>query len=284
MASKYEIWAPLSDLESDDRYLYHYTKIDTCFKILYYQTLQFSSIGCTNDIFEQKPKVCYASDDMKMQQKFDKLQRALKERRTQMQLLCFSRDLPKQHCTVRDEADVIGRGFALPRMWAQYAQNNQGVCLIINKDILMEQLEKKKIKCWAHPVEYCDAYKVYPLTDCDINDLEQNWDNPSVLKNNEYVRLNYFSKLKDWESEREYRIVASCANDANIPIKVGNLYDYLEGVIVGQNCDEVYCYLLKALCDPKQILVRKIYFDYTITSIHDVCMKKERGVRNVFEA
>ena len=96
MASKYEIWAPLSDLESDDRYLYHYTKIDSCLKILYYQTLQFSSISRTNDLFEQKPKISYVSKDMNMQKKFAKVQKALKERRTKMQLLCFSHDPPKK--------------------------------------------------------------------------------------------------------------------------------------------------------------------------------------------
>lgn len=283
MASKYEIWAPLSDLESDDRYLYHYTKIDTCFKILYYETLQFSSISCTNDIFEQKPKISLSSDDMKLQEKYYEVLMALEKRRRKTQLLCFSRDAPKlkKDDVHRDEADVTGRGFALPRMWAQYAQNNQGVCLIINKSRLIGQLRNQKIKFWEGNVEYSDSFESFPLEKHDLIDLERNMKNPNVLSNSKYRKLNYFSKLKDWESEREYRIVTYSEKEA--PIIVGSLFDYLEGVIVGQNCDEIYSYLLMTLCKPQNKLVRKIFFDYTITSILDVCLQNERSDYNAFE-
>lgn len=276
MASKYEIWAPLSDLESKNRYLYHYTKIDTCLKILYSETLQFSSISSTNDIFEQKPKIKFKSKNKEMLEKFIKVQSALKERRTKMQLLCFSKDSDENVTSPKDEADVRGRGFALPRMWAQYAENNQGVCLIINKSRLLQQLQKEKIEFWEHEVNYCDSFEVFPLEECDIINMEKNLNNPSVMSNSKYLELNYFSKLKDWESEREYRIATYCEGNEPHPIRVGHLFNYLEGVIVGQNCEEVYAFLLEELCRPNGKLVRKIFFDYTITSVLEVCIQNER--------
>lgn len=277
MASNFEIWTPLSELKSRDRYLYHYTTIENCFKILYYKTLQFSSFSITNDILEQKPKVCYSSMDVNMQEKYRKVKNMLLGRRKKMQLLCFSQDIQKGANTAT-EADVTGRGFALPRMWAQYASKNQGVCLIINKKSMINQLKKLKISFYEKKVKYCDALKVYPLDDKDVNDLEKNIENPFVLKNNDYIDANYFTKLKDWENEQEYRIAAF----GNKTIKIENLFGFLEGIVIGANCDEVYGYLLSKLCSNHKIQVRKIFYDYTITSIVNLHFS-ERNDFNAFE-
>ena len=97
----------------------------------------------------------------------------MKKQNEHMQLLCFSMDKEKQVVykgiayTKEDERffiDMSGRGFALPRMWSQYADNNCGVCLVIDKGKFENELAKRydivKIHCGR--VDYQDEYSFPP--------------------------------------------------------------------------------------------------------------------------
>ena len=118
------IWAPLKKIDNK-KYLYHYTSVEKAIKIIFYETLQFSNIKNTNDIFEQKPKLSFTKDvdeDHDLIKKEKVIEEYFNKHRHKIQILCFSQDdrrVSTENTLKKDlqRASVIGRGFALPRMW-----------------------------------------------------------------------------------------------------------------------------------------------------------------------
>ena len=139
----FRIWLPLDDVEKG-RYLYHYTTYSAAIKILFYQTLRFSRLCRTNDAFEQRPKIKCYNDEIELAKMFRLTKKLFQRQQDNIRLLCFSMDPDiddfrneyqemKQYLS-KDQIrqNVNGRGFALPRMWAQYAGNNTGICLVFD--------------------------------------------------------------------------------------------------------------------------------------------------------
>lgn len=123
-------WFTVFDEEFDsDKYLYHYTEFSKAFKILDGNCLKFSKINRTNDTLESKLKICF---DKTNDNGFDYFQLSNLVQlfheicSYNLQLLCFSMDKKCKNNNV-DEltkySDYSGRGFAMPRMWAQYSNN-----------------------------------------------------------------------------------------------------------------------------------------------------------------
>lgn len=147
-------WRPVNEIKKNqdqnqdqDQYLYHYTTMEKAYSILCSNELWFSELTSTNDIFEQKVKISF--NDVKKPHngtdayqtiiaKIKEVRKYMDKSREKIKLLCFSRDLefsdeqkeaynglqasiPHDYSAI----NVIGRGFSLPRMWAQYASNNK---------------------------------------------------------------------------------------------------------------------------------------------------------------
>lgn len=280
----YKVWAPLEKIDRK-KYLYHYTSIEKAIKILYYETLQFSSITTTNDIFEQKPKLSFEDSDIEISIKAKKIQNYFNKQRNRVKILCFSQDNQK---IIKDEnlpkdkqlANVIGRGFALPRMWAQYASNSEGVCFIINKEKLLRQLSIQEIDFIDRKVEYVKNYSTLKMNSDEITLLCKKIDSKScdviseMIKNNfKYVKFNYFTKLDDWKTENEYRIIIISNEDSEKDtVKINNLFSFLEGIVIGYNINDENRFILKKIVEERKnnFIIRQIYFDNTITSIQDI--------------
>lgn len=131
--SKVNLWLTQFDPEFNrNMFLYHYTSFENACKILYDESLRFSSLSRSNDTLESKPKIKAKNinneqDLKRIFEHFDKINKS------QIQLLCFSKDLSIEINQINPSKiydDYTGRGFALPRMWAQYGHNNSGVSII----------------------------------------------------------------------------------------------------------------------------------------------------------
>lgn len=281
MMNDLSIWAPLNKIDRN-KYLYHYTSIEKAFKILYYKKLRFSPITSTNDIFEQKAKLLFNNYDSDTHKKITKIRNYFDEQRNRVRILCFSQDTqevpdkPSDFPEDYENANVIGRGLALPRMWAQYSANNSGVCFIFNKQKLINSIKAQGLIFLANKVQYVDNYANNQLKKEDIQQLYkkivQEYNNvflEMIRKNNDFLIYNFFTKLNDWESENEYRIMTYiCDKDSNTKVEIDELYKFLEGVVVGQNIADENCVILNKLT--KDVKIRKIYFDNHITSIQDI--------------
>ena len=103
-------------LMEGDNLLYHFTTAEALFKILKQMRIRLSTFDNLNDLNEVD--MCCKSTDGG----FDliKLREYIK---TKGRLISFSQ---KRKPTYRSTIN-------LPRMWAQYANNCEGVCIVINK-------------------------------------------------------------------------------------------------------------------------------------------------------
>lgn len=121
-------------------YLYHFTSVEKATLILDGDSLKFSKITNMNDTLEAKPKMnLFGIDSTKnLHDIFNCINEINKK---YIQLLCFTTDTDIELQTESDKIrynDYTGRGFTLPRMWAQYANNNDGVCFIFDKKKILD--------------------------------------------------------------------------------------------------------------------------------------------------
>ena len=118
------------------KFLYHYTKLETAKeKILAEGKLRFSRLWETNDPKEKRDwEFGMGSNENADLGKYNlsslsgQLSEGIKKN---THILCFCQDA--DGLTGDHLKDIFLRGFARPRMWAQYGGNHQGVCLVFEK-------------------------------------------------------------------------------------------------------------------------------------------------------
>ena len=248
-----DIWYGLQD---QNRFVYHYSSSSTLADyILPTGKLRFSRFEKVNDPRESKewtfsylsltglelgPAVTHPIGV--------KLQKALKHL---WRVGCFSSDPYEALVTKQREdrgEDIIGapyeRGHSRPRMWAQYAENYMGACLVFDKAELDSEIRS---------VAASDGLKVY--------DGLVEYRNPAVLPNigkpsalmislDEIQQLEFdrfvdvhverwwkelfLVKPRDWEQEREFRwLVTGDEEDFFVDI-----HKSLLGIIMGDRFPE----------------------------------------------
>ncbi|WP_285958930.1 DUF2971 domain-containing protein [Thomasclavelia spiroformis] len=287
-----DVWQTLFAKGFDDKkYLYHYTNIDKAIKIIHSNSLRFSSISTTNDTSEQKIKIHFPKNDTLNEELYNEKVKVisdyLKKHHPQFHLLCFSTDTKlteKEKRSLMEKMserklyyDVTGRGFALPRMWAQYASNNEGVCFVINKEKLMKQIMSKVEVYKYQNVRYKKAFDNYILSKEKIDSLykkiSSNANGSMTLvnlfqKDDDFVKYNYFEKLDDWKNEQEFRILAYI-DDPEYIMSIDDFNTYIEGVVIGEKIDPAYEKVIRKLISEicKECSVKKITFENYICRI-----------------
>lgn len=261
MKNQHFVWLTLFDeqLFNPRKYLYHYTDINKATKIIYNGSLKFSKISNTNDTLESKPRI---GDDKKYSNCIEQFKEL---NRNYVQLLCFSMDsivdLKKIKFEVTDKiryTDFSGRGFALPRMWAQYANNNSGVCLIFDRKLLTDLIENQLGTNFivGESIKYISQFDEYPFATQreqiianllnDVKNLKSKPITSHFLKTHlEFIKYNYFSKLDDWAAEKEFRFLAYGKKEYFI----NNILDSLVGVVIGEKTEDSDLEILKFLVD-----------------------------------
>ena len=248
-------------------YLYHYSSFEKATKILFNDNLRFSNIYHLNDTTEYKPKIIFSKDN----EVNNKIYERCLEINKHIKICCFTQDTQKIHKFKKQNnmyfIDYTGRGFALPRMWAQYAANNKGVCFILNKVLLKEEIGKKFQIINEGPIIYVERYKCFCFTAQAVSDfnnqiLSRTTSDSSVAKKffdkyPDYITQNYFTKLLDWSNENEYRIALFSPDGENLAIN--NFSRFLEGIIIGENIDATDEAILNKILK-KHIPIKKIAF------------------------
>ena len=218
----------------------------------------FGKLSNANDTTESKIRLSFdVSTDILSKAYLKKCQAItdyLKDNKEGFQLLCFSMDTRVSSKMRREylkrisenEAyyDVYGRGFALPRMWAQYAHNHNGVCFVFSKEKLIEKIKSERSFCEAHEVNYSDVVSTYHIKAKQVDSLydkiklDSNGNLPYLteMKNNDFLKYNFFSKFSDWSNEQEYRIIIYSYKSERQ--KILKLSDAIEGIVIGERMDE----------------------------------------------
>lgn len=286
-----EVWQTLFHNKFDtQKYLYHYTSFDKALKIINSNKLLFSSITNTNDTTESKLKISFDKPDQMTDAEFDLAREMVlnyfNSFSASFKLMCFSMDsvLPSKYYNgnvynnIKDQYyDYSGRGFALPRMWAQYANNNTGVCFIFNKQSILEKLSSIA-RHYEFPVSYkpfTQRYKIAPSSFRTLYEKISHDGNGNltfydyVIRSNkrmpQYIEYNYFTKLDDWANEQEYRILALVDDEKAIPY-IDKISSSVEGIVLAEKIDESSENVIRCFSKSKRFTkdtadIKKVKFD-----------------------
>lgn len=204
-------------LRDNNRYVYHYTDAEKALNyILKDRTLLLNNFTATNDPKESKEwnmipfttQQCgtdaFANSKLHMQ--------VSAKLKSSAYLSCFCSDA--SDLTGDHTIDILKRGLARPRMWAQYADRHRGFCIVFEREILLkkikEQFPERTVlhgrvnyidRSWANRLDP-HAFRIeYDLL------LKVGLDEYCHLHINQYAEELYFDKLRDWRDEHEWRIV-----------------------------------------------------------------------------
>ena len=106
---------------------------------------------------------------------------------------------------VHDEPLIEGTSH--PRMWSQYANNNKGVCLILNREKILNECNKSFSDDLFKIGNIQYVYSKLPPLECE-SEIEKNCkrlDAEQIVK--KYYQELLLTKHSDWEHEYETRLL-----------------------------------------------------------------------------
>jgi hypothetical protein len=254
----------------------HYTKAKTALKILSTKKLRIGQFKFTNDPRESKERNAVigwvAPTSFSTDPNHDEIISRVRKEADRIaweewKVLCFTLHRPQK--TVRHPVDEVynhsvRHGYSRPRMWAQYAENHIGVCLIFDANKLNKNIhEQLGPRCRIYQGRVSYIYR--PL----ISD-------PIMLKNIqgditkeilvEELRSYYFASYKgkflakhpDWRDETEYRWLLHSPENANIYVSIENA---IKAVLVGVNFPKTSEPRLIKYCKELRVSVGKMEWD-----------------------
>lgn len=204
-------------IESADQYLYHYTRPSTLLEwILPTKQLRMASITSTNDPRESKDwRFGFHTNSTfgaTQGPQFAALEReATLIAKSCCKVICFTRDAPEATGFALNR--VFDRGYCKPRMWAQYAENHRGACLVFDAPRLRSALMDSVIDhqdLFEGDVKYHNQSVARPLAGnpfiLDFDGIQSRGMNSIVQHHiRHYWKPLFFEKLLDWRDEYEYR-------------------------------------------------------------------------------
>ncbi|MBP2630345.1 MAG: hypothetical protein H6Q70_973 [Firmicutes bacterium] len=225
--------------EVTEQYLYHYTTLEIAIeKILYAGKLRLSPFEQTNDPRESQGwglSSKFGSDFYYPLAQF--IQLVNEDRLKRCKVLCLTQD-DMEH----NRLGYGRRGFARARMWAQYASNHRGICLVFDTkqlDIEIKRTLASKGKLYKGVVKYTDSIdEVETASTFKLEELlpEQM---ETIVKHHidKYANTMFFSKNRDWQDETEYRYVLYSDDQEYqfIPIDL-----ILRGLVLGVDFPQAY--------------------------------------------
>ncbi|USK48858.1 DUF2971 domain-containing protein [Bacillus sp. CMF12] len=230
-----------------NQYLYHYTSYSTAIEhILTNQTLRFSPYTRTNDPRESKkwafgltcPTVLPSNDEITSIQ--EEMNRTLKEN---TKVLCFAKDTP-QYDDYYSSGIYGGRGFAHPRMWAQYAGNHKGICFMFDKFKLATRIAERfslEGEVYHGEVSYGSWTPAHLLAFNSLNYDEIKAQGIETYARRHFIKYKkelFFEKMSDWKDECEYRWTLFL--NKNTEYEDFHFEDALSSIIIGVDFPQAY--------------------------------------------
>ena len=171
-----------------DGTLFHFTSWKNFQLIMNALSFLPSSFGNLNDLNEANV------NNMNMTENFMVMYDAEKYIKERCHLLCFSQNY---------EINGIGQeGSNHPAMWAHYAENSDGVCIVIDKE---KFIKTNRQILDTHYYQFEDvSYSI--INTLDDEEIDYKVETPEEFIKNNWKGL-FFLKHKDWENEDEHRLL-----------------------------------------------------------------------------
>jgi hypothetical protein len=264
----------------------HYTKLKVALeKILPSKKLRLGQMGVTNDPRESKPwtfPIPYTKDsevnpicNQNVLKALDEVNRVMKE---EWKVLCFTLDRSNPDKISEDPIEItyaqyFDPEYARPRMWAQYAENHTGVCLLFDREKLDQNLQRElgerceifQGEVVYDPIRYMALSIIPPLPRNLLNDIKDLSPEDAARK---YVLEHYQSlflrKHPDWGSETEYRwLIHSLGNQEEYV----SIEGAMKAILVGADFPKVYEPSLRSLCEGLKIPAGRINWESGIPKV-----------------
>lgn len=239
----------MSDLNNPNALLAHYTRAETAFaQILRTKQLLMNPYSKMRDPFENKrPHFRAASawgDDAEAQNKmFWAIQREVSYSRDVYCLLSLTRGDDRPAVDPRDQ--MFRCPWSRARMWEQYAENHAGVCLLFDRDELLDTLRRELGGKGAY-YEGEVKYTLGGFATSEGGSVMLDQFNEATLAEDVAIHVQrhyedfFFLKTEDWATEFEYRFVWEAA-EPPVPPSVPHFVpfrDSLRYVVVGEKFSE----------------------------------------------
>jgi hypothetical protein len=202
-----------------NQYVYHYTQWDRLLDIS--ETgFRLSALSKFNDPRESQAwTLDLELSDRSSAVVMHELESAVADIRSRIRVGAFARDEPYGAVLYQGR-----RGFARPRMWAQYAGNHTGVCIVFDRTALDGSV-RRRYPAGGNSWTRDDAVRYVEIASQDPAFEKLIISGGSVLRCVESLFMSnqgeiFFVKHKDWADEYEYRWVhyaADISEDAEGP-------------------------------------------------------------------
>jgi hypothetical protein len=237
-------------LQNAERYVYHYTSSQTLTEhILPTGRLRFSRFETVNDPRESKEWafnfIRYSSaHDAHVEEISESFNHHLKR---DWRIGCFVSDTDEAVATPQRELqrhDVINapyqRGHSRPAMWWHYGDKYRGACIVFDRmalDAAVRTAPNVSQQIFCDRVEYRNPSPITsPFGSAGVLDIdcesvrEFGVDEAAKRHLKQHAKMLLFTKLRDWEPEREFRWAVSVDSDEDHFIDLGRS---LVGIIIG---------------------------------------------------
>ena len=196
-----------------DEFLFHYTSVERAAAIALTGSIVLSPLNVLNDPRESQEggtiRVAYGLgprplDDADLVGQHDRIVRDL---RASIRVACFTRD-SRGRPGFAEDADA--RGFARPRMWAQYADASRGCCIAFDRGRLLEAARQEIPTLQCGDVHYSSGFdpNYHAAHTADFNDPRSFVAGSDPRAQHARVVQSLLYKNGDWRDEREFRIIA----------------------------------------------------------------------------
>lgn len=175
------------NLSIDDGELFHYTKFDKLLTILESMTLRSSPLVRMNDLNEARV------NELDWGGEADRMLEVEHYIQNECSIICFA----KNYSVGANRVE----GSNHPAMWAHYADDSNGACIVLDKTALIE-INRGRLQDVFYKIEPV-SYEIVSAPDVDAVST-QDFSSVSVFVHNNYREL-FFKKHPDWSYETEER-------------------------------------------------------------------------------
>jgi hypothetical protein len=237
----------MKQINDPNAWLCHYTRAHTAFaRVLPSGRLLMNRYNRMRDPLENKEPFFagvsgWSSDKDSDFQVFWQLQAAVRRARHPWRLVSLTQGQDTGRPPEGGWNDVFRCPWARPRMWEQYAENHAGVCLIFDREKLIDVFQYELAKLgqhWNQAVTYTPAgFAGSPAAHVQSEAFKGVAIEDGVaIHVYEHFTDFFFLKTEDWATECEYRFVLKPASDdgsTDKPLLVP-YGDALKYVVVGE--------------------------------------------------
>ena len=263
----------IDDIFNSDEIIYHYTKTQTVYEyILHTNKLRLSDRKTSNDPIENvidrgivKSFYGYRGTKKADNETADKVSKYILENIKNCKQLCFCKNNDNPELQKFEVLPSEYYGFLKPRMWDQYGDKYNGVCLVFDKKILKEN----NPDIYSKNIEYINYEEFFRNNiSIDLNNLYEIGIDEYFRNTLEKIKNASFLKHKDYSGENEYRFISFSNSETYLDI--GNS---LKAIIISQrNLTDFASQWFNKYASEKKIEL--FYIDWDSTGF-DLQSKKE---------